>query len=81
MSMSGLVTGMFLVGSSVGAIFFPWFIGQLFDRYGPWITMPAILVTVITLMGVFMLLMAQGGPPHAVAELPDALPPKLEGVS
>jgi FHS family Na+ dependent glucose MFS transporter 1 len=63
MSMSGQVTSLFLVGSSLGAIFFPWFIGQLFDRFGPWITMPAILVFVVALMVVFVLLMANGGPP------------------
>jgi FHS family Na+ dependent glucose MFS transporter 1 len=61
MSMSGQVTSMFLVGSSIGAIFFPWFIGQLFEGFGPWITMPAIVVFVVALMGVFVLLMANGG--------------------
>jgi MFS family permease len=64
MQMSGLVTSMFLVGSSIGAISFPWIIGQLFDRYGPWITMPAILVFTVALCGAFVLLMANGGPPH-----------------
>lgn len=64
MRMSGLVTSMFFVGSSVGAIFFPWFIGQLFDAYGPWITMPTIFVITLILCGVFVLLMANGGPPR-----------------
>jgi FHS family Na+ dependent glucose MFS transporter 1 len=64
MSMSGLVTSMFLVGSSIGGIGFPWFIGQLFDRFGPWITMPTILVSTIVLAGVFVVLMASGGPPR-----------------
>jgi fucose permease len=70
MSMSGQVTSMFLVGSSIGAIFFPWFIGQLFEGFGPWITMPAIVVFVVALMGVFVLLMANGGQgdPRAKAE-------------
>jgi FHS family Na+ dependent glucose MFS transporter 1 len=65
MNMSGQVTSLFLVGSSIGAIFFPWFIGQLFDRYGPWITMPSILVFVVVLMVVFVLLMANGGTPKS----------------
>jgi MFS transporter, FHS family, Na+ dependent glucose transporter 1 len=65
MNMTGLVTSMFLVGSSIGAITFPWLIGQLFDRFGPWITMPAILAFVILLAGVFIVLMAYGGPPRS----------------
>jgi FHS family Na+ dependent glucose MFS transporter 1 len=64
MRMSGSVTSMFLIGASVGAIFFPWFIGQLFDLYGPWITMPTILTVIVVLAGVFMILMASGGPPR-----------------
>lgn len=68
MSMSGLVTSMFFIGSSLGAIFFPWFIGQLFDTYGPWITMPAILVILVGLCAVFVLLMANGGPPRTEAD-------------
>ncbi len=69
MNMSGQVTSMFLVGSSIGAITFPWLIGQLFDRFGPWVTMPAILVFVIILAGVFIVLMAYGGPPRESDEL------------
>lgn len=69
MNMSGLVTSMFFVGSSIGAIFFPWFIGQLIDAYGPWITMPTILVILIGLCGVFVLLMANGGSPRKEVEV------------
>lgn len=68
MSMTGLVTSMFLVGSSVGGIIIPWLIGQLFDRYGAWITMPAILVSIILLIGIFALLMANGGQPRLEAD-------------
>ena len=68
MNMSGQVTSLFLVGASIGAISFPWLIGQLFERFGPWITMPAILVILIGLAGVFVLLMAFGGPPRLEAE-------------
>jgi fucose permease len=63
MTMSGLVTSMFLVGASLCAIFFPWFIGQLFDRYGPGITMPTILTCLLASCVVLVLLMASGGPP------------------
>jgi FHS family Na+ dependent glucose MFS transporter 1 len=64
MDMSGLVTGMFLVGSSLGGIILPWLIGQLFDSFGPGITMPAIFASLVLLFGVFLLLMANGGPPR-----------------
>lgn len=72
MSMSGLVTSMFLVGSSVGGIALPWFIGQLFGRFGPWITMPAIFVIILALCGVFVLLMANGGEPNTEMPQPEA---------
>lgn len=68
MNMSGLVTSMFFIGSSIGGIFFPWFIGQLFGRYGAWITMPAILAVVVLLCGLFVVLMANGGTPQTEAE-------------
>jgi FHS family Na+ dependent glucose MFS transporter 1 len=68
MNMSGVVTSLFFVGSSIGAIFFPWFIGQLIEAYGAWITMPAILVSLLALCGVFALLMANGGPPRKEVE-------------
>jgi FHS family Na+ dependent glucose MFS transporter 1 len=68
MTMSGQVTSMFLVGSSIGGILFPWFIGQLIAMYGAWIAIPTVLVIVVALFIVFMLLMAYGGPPQIEAE-------------
>jgi FHS family Na+ dependent glucose MFS transporter 1 len=68
MTMSGLVTSMFLVGSSIGGICLPWLIGQLIGHYGPAITMPAIFVCLVALTGVFVLLMANGGPPRTETE-------------
>jgi FHS family Na+ dependent glucose MFS transporter 1 len=68
MTMSGQVTSMFLVGSSIGGIFFPWFIGQLIAMYGAWIAMPIVLIFVLVLFIVFMFLMAYGGPPQIEAE-------------
>jgi FHS family Na+ dependent glucose MFS transporter 1 len=35
MHITGKVTSCFLVGSSVGSMFFPWFIGQFFESFGP----------------------------------------------
>ena len=68
MSMSGLVTSMFFVGSSIGGIFFPWFIGQLFDGYGVWIVMPTIFVIILGLCALFVVLMASGGAPRTEVE-------------
>lgn len=78
MNMSGSVTSMFLVGSSIGAIVLPWFIGQLFDRYGAWITMPAIFASLVVLSGVFVLLMANGGSPRTETQ-PEASQPEADG--
>jgi FHS family Na+ dependent glucose MFS transporter 1 len=64
MRMSGTVTSMFLVGASLGAMFVPWLIGQMFEARGPGITMVAVLVTLILALGVFLVVMANGGTPH-----------------
>jgi nitrate/nitrite transporter NarK len=42
--MSGRVTSCFLIGASVGSMFLPWFIGQLFEKAGPRITTRVIAV-------------------------------------
>ncbi len=68
MTLSGLATSMFLVGASVGAMFFPWLIGQLFDRLGPSVTMIVIFVDLLVCCLVFMLLMAFGGSPQTEVE-------------
>lgn len=44
MTLTGRVTGLFFVGSSTGAMFQPWLIGQLFEPVGP---RSAIVVIVI----------------------------------
>ncbi|HXF62649.1 MAG TPA: MFS transporter, partial [Caldilineaceae bacterium] len=62
-TVSGLVTSFFLIGSSVGAMTLPWLIGQLFEVYGPQVTLFAILLDLLAASGVFVALMAYGGPP------------------
>jgi fucose permease len=52
-SITGRVTGWFLVGSSVGGMTLPWLIGQLFESVGPRVTMPAILADLIIATGMF----------------------------
>jgi FHS family Na+ dependent glucose MFS transporter 1 len=56
-AITGQVTGWFLVSSSIGAMFLPWLIGQLFESVGPQITMIAILVDLIAAVGVFFVLL------------------------
>ncbi len=44
MAITGSITGLFLVGSSLGAMSLPWLIGQLFEPVGP----QTLLLTIIT---------------------------------
>jgi fucose permease len=61
---TGFITSCFFIGTSTGAMFFPWFIGQLFEAYGPHVTMLTIFVTDIGALGIFVLLMIYGGQPR-----------------
>jgi len=58
MRLSGSITGMFLVGASLGAVSLPWIIGQLFERMGPVVVIAAIsvyiLVATILFLGISM---------------------------
>ena len=65
MTMSGAATSWFLVGSSIGAMTFPWIIGQLFESIGPQVAMITILLLLLADCAVFAALMVFGGPPHA----------------
>lgn len=60
---TGFITSCFFMGTSTGAMFFPWFIGQLFDAYGPHVTMLTILVTDLAALALFIVLMIYGGKP------------------
>ena len=56
MAITGQVTGWFFVGASLGGMFWPWLIGQLFDAIGPSITMLAITVDLVLSMALFAVL-------------------------
>jgi FHS family Na+ dependent glucose MFS transporter 1 len=43
MTITGRVTGWFIVGASAGSMFLPWLIGQLFERVGPRSTMHVVV--------------------------------------
>jgi FHS family Na+ dependent glucose MFS transporter 1 len=51
LTITGRITGWFFVGGSLGNMSIPWLIGQLFEPWGPRITMTIILL-VMTLAGV-----------------------------
>jgi FHS family Na+ dependent glucose MFS transporter 1 len=64
MILSGRVTSWFFVGASIGAMSFPWLIGQFFEQYGPSITMVVIMLTLLAATAVFILLMLYAREPR-----------------
>lgn len=44
MHITGKITSCFLVGFSVGSMFFPWFIGQFFESFGP-LVLPIVILS------------------------------------
>jgi FHS family Na+ dependent glucose MFS transporter 1 len=60
-TITGRVTGWLLVGASAGGMFLPWFIGQLFDVYGPYATMRIIVGDFCLALGVLVLLIKARG--------------------
>ena len=68
MTMRGSVASWFLVGASVGAMFLPWFIGQLFEPVGPQIVLWLVLADLVATTVLFVVLLAYGGPPKMVEE-------------
>jgi MFS transporter, FHS family, Na+ dependent glucose transporter 1 len=58
LGLTGSITGWFLVGSGIGGMFFPWFIGQLFERIGPRVTMPVLTANTLLNICLLIVLMA-----------------------
>jgi FHS family Na+ dependent glucose MFS transporter 1 len=55
MTMSGKITGLFLVGTSLGGLFLPWLIGQLFEPLGPTVMPAALLLDLVAAAGLMLL--------------------------
>lgn len=55
-AITGKVTGIFLVGASLGGMTVPWLIGQLFDPVGPWVMMLILAIALIGAIGVLIAL-------------------------
>jgi fucose permease len=51
MTITGRITGRFFVGSSLGGMFLPWLIGQLFVPAGPQSMLVAVLVDLVLTLG------------------------------
>jgi fucose permease len=58
MTITGLTTGWFFFGASIGAMSLPWLMGQLFESISPLATMVAIFVTILAAMGVLVALLS-----------------------
>lgn len=60
MSITGKVTSWFLIGGSIGSMFFPWLIGQFFESVGPHvmiiILMLAFIAALCVLLAIFIYL-------------------------
>lgn len=63
LTLTGSITSWFFVGSSLGGMFLPWLIGQLFEPIGPRAAMFAILGDLLAGVAVFALLMASARKP------------------
>ncbi|MBI3244023.1 MAG: MFS transporter [Chloroflexi bacterium] len=57
MTITGGLTSLFFVGGSLGAMFLPWLIGQLFERAGPPVTMMIVFSALLLDAVVFVALM------------------------
>ncbi len=56
LSLTGALTGWILVGGGIGAMVFPWLIGQMFERINPRVTMPVLLAANLIALGLLLAL-------------------------
>jgi MFS transporter, FHS family, Na+ dependent glucose transporter 1 len=56
LTITGQVTGWFLVGASAGGMFLPWLIGQMFEKLGARVMMVIILIDLLAALLVFVML-------------------------
>jgi hypothetical protein len=53
---TGKITSRFVIGSALGAMFPPWFVGQLFETAGPQIVIYSVFITLLAGLGVYFFL-------------------------
>jgi FHS family Na+ dependent glucose MFS transporter 1 len=56
LTITGQVTGWFLVGASAGGMFLPWLIGQMFEKLGARVMMVIIFIDLVAALLVFVML-------------------------
>ncbi|MCJ7622759.1 MAG: MFS transporter [Anaerolineaceae bacterium] len=56
-ALTGKIMGWIFAGASMGGMFLPWFIGQLFETVGPRVMMFAITINMVVALAVFMPIM------------------------
>jgi FHS family Na+ dependent glucose MFS transporter 1 len=61
---SGKITSWFFVGASVGGMFLPWLIGQLFDSVGYHVTMIVLVIDFAVALGVLVFTLNYAGRKH-----------------
>lgn len=59
MTITGEITGLFLVGSGGGAMFLPWLIGQFFEPIGAAIMMILVLINLIVELALLLLVLGR----------------------
>jgi FHS family Na+ dependent glucose MFS transporter 1 len=59
LGLSGKVTGFFLIGSSAGAMFWPWLTGQFFKSQGPQIMVWVVILNLLGALAILTLLVSQ----------------------
>jgi len=62
MTMTGKVTSWFFVGASAGGMFFPWLMGQLFERIKPSAIINVLLGNLVVAFLFYLVLMLVSGP-------------------
>jgi len=70
LSLTGQITSLFFFGSSLGAMFWPWLIGQWFESVGPRVVMAAIFAAIVLNAAAFAALMAYAPQPTARGQRP-----------
>jgi FHS family Na+ dependent glucose MFS transporter 1 len=76
MVITGKITGIFLVGASLGGMLIPWLIGQLFNPFGPWIMMVVVLVILLADLAVLIILLLNSERRHTLPVNPAAIDPE-----
>jgi MFS transporter, FHS family, Na+ dependent glucose transporter 1 len=68
MTITGRVTSLLLVGASLGGMFFPWLIGQLFEPFGALSVVWVLVIINLLALGVYAWMVSSAGRVEAVYE-------------